>query len=206
MAAAVDVGLDGFVAAGVRCASVQWSTRPVLRRQLAVGDAAVALNPLAGQGVRFGLSSALAAAAVVRTWADGGSDSLAHGYYQSFVDGVRTRHLANLAEIQARPDAAAPIRLPALQPDRRLKFCASSKVVGQNRGGRFVAEECFVVGDGGLVRSVAGVDLAWLRDAASGQPGWAQVAGALRQHGVADDYAHLVVGWALRNGVLEVVH
>src|SRR5574337_642400 len=197
LGAAVGADRAGVVEVGVRSASVQWSVRPVRRRQLAIGDAALALNPLAGQGVRFALASATAAAAVLRTWADGGSDRLSSGYYQSLVDGVRTRHLAKLAEMRGDPGSAQPHPDAPIALDCPVRFSAPSMLAGQNCGGRIVARECFALADGGLVRSVAGIDLAWVRDAAATQPVVTDVAAALTARGVSEESARLVVGWAL---------
>lgn len=182
------------------CASVQWADQPVRRRQLAIGDAALALNPIAGQGIRFALSSALAAAAVLRTWADG-QEELASAYYRSYVAGVRERHLAKLRGLHRHRDRV-PSHDVTVPGDSRFAFVAPSRFVGQNRDGRIVAAECFVLADGGLVRTVGGVELHWLREAAACNPTFTELCDALIHHDMGGESATLVVGWALRHGVL----
>jgi 2-polyprenyl-6-methoxyphenol hydroxylase-like FAD-dependent oxidoreductase len=185
------------------CASVQWADQPVRGRRLAVGDAALALHPIAGQGVRFALSSALAAAAVLRTWAqDPGREDLASGYYRSFVDSARQRHLAKLAGVHPQPDVAPGSDEVNVAAGGVLSFTAPSRLVGCNRDGRIVADECFIMADGGYVRSVGGVDLGWLRAATQSRPNFAELCRALGHYGVGEDGASVLISWALRHGVL----
>lgn len=201
---------ERFVPVGIRPAAVQWSCQPVGPGRLAVGDAALALSPLAGQGLRFAVSSALAAAAVLGTWSDstwsGGAGALASDYYRCFVEGVRLRHLTKLAAIagaQASGSAAPedPHGNP-LDPRRRLRWAARVERVGVNRGGRIVADECCVLPDGGLLRWVGGVDLLHLRDAVADGRTPAQLCAALARLGVADASAQALIAWALRVGAL----
>ncbi|MBV9159957.1 MAG: hypothetical protein JO281_00030 [Pseudonocardiales bacterium] len=206
---------ERFVRVGIRPAAVQWSCRPVGPGRIAVGDAALALSPLAGQGLRFAVSSALAAAAVLRTWNGGvwnggawsdGAGALALDYYRCFVEGVRLRHLATLAAIAGAQasGSAAPDDLHGnlLDPGRRLRWAARVERVGVNRGGRIVAGECCVLPDGGLVRWVGGVDLLCLRDAVADGRTPAQMCAALARLGIADASAHVLIAWALRVGAL----
>jgi hypothetical protein len=194
-----------FRRAAVRSGAVQWSVEPVKHRQLAIGDAALAMSPMAGQGVRFALSSALAAAAVIRTWTTDDNDTHAAAYYRSFVDGVRTRHLTALRDMSDPDPSAARAeqqRTVALDPECQLSFIATSTVAGQNRGGRIVADECFILPDGGLVRSIGGVDLTWLRDMTRNRPDFADVCAALTTAGVGAESAATIIAWAIKNGVL----
>lgn len=138
-----DLGIDDpecFVRVGMCPAAVQWSRQPVAPGRLAVGDAALALNPVAGQGVRFVVLSALAAA-VLRSWKDGswrdGAAALASDYYRCFVDGVRSRHLAKLAVIAGERSGSAAPNEP-LDTGRRLRWAARVERVGVNRGGQIV--------------------------------------------------------------------
>ena len=199
----IDVAAD-CTEVGVRSAAVQWSIHPVRERQLAIGDAALALNPLAGQGVRFALPSALSAAAVLATWAEASaaSKTVASTYYDSFVGGVRARHLAQLQQIHAQSESPR-LRSSSVNPNCRLTFSAPSRIVGQNRARRIIADEGFVLPDGGLVRSVGGIDLGLLRDATANQPTPDQLHAALKRRGLADRATQQLVGWALRHGVLE---
>jgi flavin-dependent dehydrogenase len=86
---------------GRRPAFSQWSERPVLGRRLAVGDAALAYDPLAGQGIRFALSSAITAASVVNTWRTVPSKATAaERYYDAFVARSRQSHLRFIDQLQ----------------------------------------------------------------------------------------------------------
>lgn len=191
-----------FVRVGIRPAAVQWSRQPVRPGRLAVGDAALALSPIAGQGLRFAVSSALAAAAVLRTWSEGPSP-LASDYYRRFVDGVRSRHLAKLAVIAAgRPATGDPTGDP-LDPVRRLRWVARVDRVGVNRGGRIVADQCCVLPDGGLVRWIGSVDLLLLRDAVADGRTPPEVCAALARRGFADTAGRALVAWAVQVGAVE---
>jgi 2-polyprenyl-6-methoxyphenol hydroxylase-like FAD-dependent oxidoreductase len=204
-----DLGIDDpelFVRVGIRPATVQWSSQPVAPCRLAIGDAALALSPIAGQGLRFAISSALAAAAVLRTWNDG-STKLASDYYRCFVDGVRSRHLAKLTVIaggRSFESAAAdnPNRDP-LDPDRRLRWVSHVEHVGINRGGRIVADKCCVLPDGGLVRWIGGFDVLLLRDAVASGRTAPEIGAHLTRLGVADTSAQALLAWAIRVGAIE---
>lgn len=197
------LGIDDpelFARGGMCPATVQWSRQPVGSGRLAVGDAALALNPVAGQGVRFAVSSALAAAAVLRSWNDG-AGPLASAYYRCFVDGVRSRHLAKLAVIAGeRPEPATAVN--PLDPSRRLRWVARVERVGVNHGGRIVADECCVLPDGGLVRWVGGVDLLVLRDAVASGRTPPEICAGLARAGVADTSGRELVAWAVRAGAV----
>ena len=73
---------------------------------------------------------------------------------------------------------------PRIDPCARIRFCAPSRIVGQNRGGRIVADEGFVLADGGLTRWVGGIDLAVLREATTGEPDLPELLRALDRRGV----------------------
>jgi 2-polyprenyl-6-methoxyphenol hydroxylase-like FAD-dependent oxidoreductase len=130
-----------LIRVGYRPAAVQWSRQPVAPGRLAIGDAALALSPLAGQGLRFAVSSALAAA-MLRSWSNGPAP-LASDYYRRFVDGVRSRHLAKLAVITAaQPGSVASQNLNRAPPDsgHRLRWACRVERIGVNRGGWIVAD------------------------------------------------------------------
>ena len=204
LAAALNFDLPIDPRPTARCAaSVQWATEPVGHRRLAIGDAALAMSPLAGQGVRFALSSALAAAAVLRTWADGHND-IATDYYRSFVGGVRNRHCAKMRRLQEDPLFAQTPDIALPKGDSALVFAASALRCGQNRGGRIVPAECFQLPDGGLVRTVAGVELQWLREAAVSRPTVRELNEALTRRGVNKHSAAAVIAWAFRHEVLAI--
>ncbi len=78
----------------VRNATPAYHPRPVQRRMLRVGDAAVAGDPLSGQGVYAGVGAALAAAAVVNTLLNRPADAgLACRFYRERCEGVFLSHV-----------------------------------------------------------------------------------------------------------------
>ncbi|MGH4027050.1 MAG: hypothetical protein ACRDRV_20970, partial [Pseudonocardiaceae bacterium] len=171
---------------------------------------ALAFSPVAGQGLRFAVASALAAATVLNSWkadssgeADSSSKTLARDYYRSFVEGARTRHLAKLATlgIVDAPAARTP-RAEVLGPHTPLRFTAGIERAGVSIGGRIVADDCCVLPDGGLVRWAGGFDLLRLRTAVAEGRTWTQVCAALAAAGVPDSTAQALIIWALRAGVL----
>jgi hypothetical protein len=213
--AALDGGLAGdfgiedpelFVRVGIRPAAVQWSSQPVAPGRLAIGDAALALSPIAGQGLRFAISSALAAAAVLRTWSDGPSH-LASDYYHRFVDGVRSRHLTKLTDIAGmQPRSLATPHDPnwnPLDPGRQLRWTSRVERIGINRGGRIVADECCVLPDNGLVRWIGGIDVLLLRDAVADGRTAPEIGAQLMRRGIDGTSAQALLAWAIRVGAIE---
>jgi hypothetical protein len=197
---ASDLGLadlDRLVPVGRRPASVQWSKDPIGVGRLAVGDAALAYSPLAGQGVRFALASAQAAAAVLSTWRDG-DVSLGREYYRSFVDQARRRHLAKIEAIANEGEPAAPP--PGINPEAHLAFTAVTCDVPMNVGGRVRRGPACLLPDGGQVRWVGGFDLLSLREAVDQGETVAGTCRALERAAVPGPLA--LVAWAVRTGVL----
>lgn len=204
-----DLGIDDpelFVRVGIRPAAVQWSSHPVAPGRLTIGDAALALSPIAGQGLRFAISSALAAAAVLRTWNDGNT-KLASDYYHRFVNGVRSRHLAKLTDIaDAQPRSVATPHNPngnPLDPGRRLRWASRVERIGINRGGRIVADECCILPDDGLVRWIGGIDVLLLRDAVADGRTAPEIGAQLTRRGVDDTSTQALLAWAIRVGAIE---
>jgi len=85
---------------GRRPAFPQWCENPIEGRRIAVGDAAFAYDPLAGQGIRFALASAFAAASVIQCWKENGDHGTANCFYGDFVRQARARHLEFLAKLE----------------------------------------------------------------------------------------------------------
>jgi hypothetical protein len=194
VAAALDVPGD-LRRVGSQSACVQWSdacTGP--GRRLAIGDAALAYSPLAGQGVRFALSSAIAAAAVISSWRDGEDGT---GYYRSFVAGARRRHLAKLAGLDETPPDHEPLDL-----DRRLAFLGTVRSTEMNVGGRITTGDAVVLDDGGLVRGVGGFDLLLLRDALGEGPTGSATCGTLVEAGLAEPVALGLLEWGMSVGLV----
>jgi 2-polyprenyl-6-methoxyphenol hydroxylase-like FAD-dependent oxidoreductase len=193
-----------YVRVATRPAAVQWTQQPVTGTHLALGDAAVAYSPLAGQGLRFAMASALAAAAVLTSWWEvpqAEDRVLAADYYRSFIASARTRHLTKLAALDADPPTDLDIS-QAMNPDRRLRFAASTEQTGTNTGGRVVRDTAIVLPDGGLARWINGFDLLHLRDAVDGDRTVTQATAALTTTGLSPEVAAAMLAWALRSGVI----
>jgi hypothetical protein len=204
VATALGVDSDAVDRHSVHSCCVQWSDDPIGRRRIAIGDAALALNPLAGQGVRFALASALAAAAVIRSWVDGCDDHYVDEYYRTFIAGVRARHLATLnAMFDGTPPPDAPAATRRLDPQSPVSFTATAVTTGQNRGGRIVAEQAFRLPDGGLTRYLGGVDLMALQDATTHGSTLAEVYRALADK-IGPQTADTLISWAVGQGLLTV--
>jgi flavin-dependent dehydrogenase len=105
---------------GRRPAFAQWSEHPVNGRSLAVGDAAIAYDPLAGQGIRFALSSAITASSVINTWrkAPFAAES-ASRFYEEFV--VRSREAHIQFVYQARTNASPAAHEAPVVSDSRVQ-------------------------------------------------------------------------------------
>jgi hypothetical protein len=177
-----------------RPAFAQRSLQAVRSRRIAIGDAAMAYNPLAGHGIRFALQSALAAAAVIRTWRDAPADSaVAEQYYQEFVTAAWRRHVAFLT------DRTPPANVGAAGP---IRFTAPTRVTGIQRDARIVSEEAVQLPDGGLVRWVGGVDLLHLRTLAADPILPPELIARLSVLGLNSAQASRFVEWCIHRGVL----
>ena len=110
LAQSLDLPAAQFRYVGRRPAFTQWAVEPACGRRFAVGDAAFASDPLAGQGIRFAMASGIAAAAAVNSLAQSDGAPLALDYYRNFVN-----------------SAAPPPRRMARPPPRR-PGCAPSAV------------------------------------------------------------------------------
>jgi flavin-dependent dehydrogenase len=182
-----------------RSAFPQWSAEPALGRRLAVGDAGFASDPIAGQGIRFAMASALAAAAVVDTLATSDPDQaeLAFGYYRGFVNAARDRHLRFLTRIYVSAEPPLPAALPAI-----LQFRASTRTTGLNVDGMIVPGVAVNLPDGGLVRWLGGFDLLILRELARDpvSPDW--LSRRLQGHGLSGSETENLLQWCLARGIL----
>ncbi len=195
---------SSFAPAGVRSAGVQWADDPVGPGRLSVGDAALAYSPMAGAGLRFALSSALAVAAVLTSWAEG--ERVAAGsYYRSMVAGARWRHLAQLSTSEEpvaldRPPSAG---IDGFR-DGRLEFGAAVVETDSNQGGRIVAERACVLGDGGMARWAGGFDLLALREVLSDGCTGAEASERLQGLGLPTSHAEALLEWSVRHGLVMV--
>jgi hypothetical protein len=182
-----------------RAAHAQWARTPIQGRLLAVGDAALAYEPLAGQGLHFALSSA-AAAAVVISQCDGGPESVARRYYGDLVAGARRRHLAQLDSMagELRPPRAI------IGPRETLAFCGKIVVTGVRRGDKIIEEPCLRLRDGGLVRWLGNFDLLELRAVLASPCSSAVLAEALRARGLQSPNIEHLLQWSVDHEILRV--
>jgi flavin-dependent dehydrogenase len=150
---------------GRRPAFAQWSVNPVQFRRVAVGDAALAYNPIAGQGICFALSSAVAASAVIKTWHDSPGESIrAERFYSDFVAQRRRRHLESLNDLHSgdllQEDNAEPLPDEVVFSGRTVRTCLQIN-------SQIVEDEAVLFSDGTAVRWVGGLDILRIRDLAS---------------------------------------
>jgi hypothetical protein len=183
---------------GRRPAFPQWCENPVVGRRIAVGDAAFAYNPLAGQGIRFALASAFAAASVIRTWAEKGDRDAARRFYRGFVAQARIRHLEFLRKLELDVAPAIQSPLPA-----RVRFTGRSGRAELSVDSRIVRERAILLDGPTAVRWLGGVDLLQLEKLAREPVASAALLDHLTSAGVESARATAVLSWCLRKGVLR---
>jgi hypothetical protein len=183
-----------------RPAHAQWARAPIRGRLLAVGDAALACEPIAGQGIRFSLASATAAAAVIVNQRIDRSDDITCRYYSGMVASARDRHLARL-DTMAGHDPPFP---PEIGQDVKLVFSGDIVASGVRRGDQIVEELCLRLPDGGLVRWLGSFDLLTLRAIAVRPCSSATLAAALQAHGLDSPNTEQLLRWSLDREILRV--
>jgi hypothetical protein len=182
---------------GRRPAFPQWCESPIKGRRIAVGDAALAYNPMAGQGIRFALASAFAAASVIQTWAHHGDRAASHRFYSSFVAQARIRHLKFLEKQEL--DAAAEIPQP--MPER-VRFSGRSGLAELSVDAHVVRGPAILLDGPTAVRWLGGVDLLQLKKLARRPVASAALLREISAGGVEPAQASAVLSWCLRNGIL----
>lgn len=189
---------DGARHLGRRPAFPQWCEDPVRGRRIAVGDAALAYDPLAGQGIRFALASAFAAASVIHTWAGNGDSDAATRFYRDFVAHARIRHLEFLAklDLDRGPEIQEP--LPA-----RVRFRGRVGTAELSVDSRVVTDQAILLADGTAVRWVGGVDLLEISRLARTSIPFEVLHGELVSQGVEPGISRAVLGWCVRKGLLR---
>ena len=184
---------------GRRPAFVQWASKPVFGRRIAIGDAAMHHNPIGGRGIGFALGSAFAAATAISTWRDDpASEGAAGAYYEGYVAAEVRRHLAFL---EAGPDVSA---LATVLPTH-ICWIATSMMGEVVVDSRVVVSEVFRVRSGATIRWAGGLDLSHLR-AVTAKP--VRSEGAVEQllsQGISVAEARRTLVWALENGLIEAV-
>jgi flavin-dependent dehydrogenase len=198
LARALGVPAADFRFAGRRPSFPQWAAEPGRGRRLAVGDAAFASDPLAGQGIRFAMASGLAAAAAVDALARSADLECALDYYREFVSSARARHLLALANLRAGPSAAAPSAgLPA-----SLRFTARPRLAALNVEGTLDRDVAYELPDGALVRWLGGFDLRRLARLATHPIPAAELSQKLQAEGLSPTDARTLLSWCINHNIL----
>ena len=199
---------------GRRPAFPQWAESPVAGRRLAVGDAAFASDPIAGQGLRFALASALAATATLRTVRDARDVDPALSYYREFVSGAVRRHLDSLDrigrdarglidDVPAPVVATAPGIPPATpSPSTLVQFIGRTISTGLNIDGLIVPGTAVALPGGGLVRWLGSFDLLVLRDMAMTPVPLSTLAGRLGAGGLPPADLGPLLHWCESHGLI----
>jgi len=202
------LGLDPaeMTSRGRRAARVQRCLYPVVGTRIAVGDAALAHDPVAGGGTRFALASAVAAATAIATWVD---DPARHGlaatYYNDLVMGEHGRHL------EARRSAHAPNGRLALIEEQAPGSGAVPDIVwfGATLVESPLAIDAVIrpgaairLPDGTLTRWLGAFDLLILARLSSDPVSRIVLLAQLQRQGLDVTTARAVLSWAVRHGLL----
>ncbi|HZI08159.1 MAG TPA: hypothetical protein VEZ71_29335 [Archangium sp.] len=191
---------------GQRPAFPQWTESPVRGRRISVGDAALAHDPLAGQGMRFALGTALAAVAVMRGWVESSPDArTGEDFYRELVEAERHRHLSLLARFHERGSSETPGPLPTRQVEpfpARVRFAGTVQTVGLHQDGRILPGEALCLPDGSRVRWLGRIDLLLLRELCPGPTPLPALLRRLEQAHLAHGEPRVLVQWALSRKVL----
>jgi flavin-dependent dehydrogenase len=196
---------------GRRPAFPQWAEAPIKGRRIAVGDAALASNPIAGQGIRFALSSALAAAAVVRTWRDSPADrDSATEFYNELVARERQQHLSSIDSLYVdEPESIAtqlqkPIFDRANLPST-VCFTAQIKMMKLYIDGLIQPSEVLILADGNAVRWLGNFDLLTLQKLGREQISTATVVEYLILTPMSQEYALSLIQWCLEHEIFSTL-
>ncbi|MFL6452129.1 MAG: hypothetical protein ACJ746_31350 [Bryobacteraceae bacterium] len=189
----VDVSTACYV--GRRFCSPQWTERPLELNRISVGDAAFAYYPLAGMGVRFAITTAIAAVAVLQTrWFRPEITKVADEYYHELCEAARVSHLTNLA------GASTARRVSDTEP---LVFTAKEVEGGVLRGDYIVPEKTYLLSDGSRVRWLGSIDLAQLRRLSSIPISRGTLTERLRKGFSTRTDAQRLVDWCVQHRVLS---
>jgi hypothetical protein len=185
---------------GRRPAFPQWCEKPIDGHRIAVGDAALAHNPLAGQGIRFALASAFAATSVIQAWADKGDARAACRFYTSFVAQARIRHLEFLHRLELDEAPEIPLPLPP-----QVRFSGRSGVAELSVDSRIVTGQAILLKGPTAVRWLGGVDLLQVGRLARKPVRSESLLREIEAAGLEPARASAVLSWCLRHGILTSV-
>ncbi|GAB1543363.1 hypothetical protein NUACC21_60370 [Scytonema sp. NUACC21] len=194
---------------GRRPVSPQWSEEPIQDRRLAVGDAVLAYSPIAGQGIRFALSSTLAAAAVVRTWRDSPADrDYATQYYRELVSSERLHHISNINSLsgnQPLPTNPTPPSISHTALPSIVYYIGQTKMTGLYINGLIKCTEAIVLPDGNLVRWLGNFDLLTVREFCTKPLPTASLIEQLIWQQLSQAEALYLIRWCLKHNILATV-
>jgi 2-polyprenyl-6-methoxyphenol hydroxylase-like FAD-dependent oxidoreductase len=218
LAHGLEVPLAGFRLIGRRVAYVQWAGEPVRGRLISVGDAALAHDPVSGQGIRFALGSALAAAAVIRTgYRSCGESSTSARFYAEFVATERDRHRAFLPSFYGRAFAAnfesnpsqpegialaTPLPYPSTMPSGNVRFAAKVEMASLHVDGFIEVGEVIRLNHDGAVRWLGGFDLLRLRELATAAVSIGELVARLIADGIPADRSIAIIQWCRTREIL----
>jgi flavin-dependent dehydrogenase len=196
---ALDIPAENSIWSGRRAAAQQWCERPVDGRRVAIGDAAHACAPLAGQGIRFALASARAAASLLHTWSVSPETAArASRFFTDFVRHSSRRHRRWLNELPThRPSSADRIMLPEWVTSR-----ATVHEVDLSVDSRAVSGSAVRLPDGEYVRWVGGIDVLEIRDLATNPVATPSLVDALARR-YTHRHADAVVRWCVKHELLR---
>ncbi len=212
---------------GRRPAFPQWAKEPLAGRKLSVADAAIAHDPIAGQGVLFALGSALAAAAVIRTWRDlPQNKQLADSYYQELVAAEKRRHISFIealynhseerdgehyeyADVIPLTDVVSSIdasteqsSIGATRLPHMVNFIGHTDVLGVQREGLIVPDEAIILKNGKAVRWLGKFDLLLLTKLCSSMTPVKILLEKLSQEHCPQKEGIMLIRWCLINDIL----
>jgi 2-polyprenyl-6-methoxyphenol hydroxylase-like FAD-dependent oxidoreductase len=199
---------------GHRVAGVQWAARPIQHRTIAVGDAALAHDPISGQGIRFALASALAAASVIRSWRRSpNSEAAASSFYSEFVASEMQRHLAFVDSFYETSSRVANERTKVPGGPEDLQRQAPVKVYFSGRvenaplhiDGFIKPGHIIRLDDGGSVRWLSGFDLLSLRSLTRPAPTVTCLIELLSGEGLERSRAAAIINWCIKNRILGTI-
>jgi hypothetical protein len=195
---AARLGLEGCETCflGRRPAFPQWCDNPLVRRRIAIGDAALAYDPIAGQGIRFAIVSAFAAASVLQTWRDGPYDPAAR-FYRNFVAQAVNRHLAAREQMNLTLPLSEPESLPEI-----VRFSGRKVKTEINVNSRIVMDDAILLQDRTAVRWVGGIDLLAIEELSRAPISRTSLMNSLVSLKLSHTRADALVRWCLRNHVL----
>lgn len=201
-----------------RAAGVQWAACTIKDRIIAIGDAALAHDPISGQGVRFAFGSALAAAAVIRTWLHSPRDGTTPSeFYTNFVNTERRRHLQFSrsfygSKIDAEDEPIADLDIKPVVSGhseqsptwgKEIYFSGQVESAPLHVDGYIQRGEIIRLRDGGAVRWLGGFDLLKLCELTRPAVSIGDLIRGLTRAGLDVGRSVAIINWCMANRILR---